>query len=132
MKGKITPNPTRRLKIYLFGIFCLCFALYPYLSDEIRANYRGNVPVIIYLLGVAPNFFAAIGVSAFLVGAKLEMTKPQKAHTWHARNLHIWAALLSSAGLIGWEFLQIVSRRAIFDWNDILWTLIGAVVFLLL
>lgn len=41
---------------------------------------------------------------------------------------HLSANLISVIGLVGWEFIQIFGNFR-FDWNDILWTVIGAVLF---
>ena len=51
---------------------------------------------------------------------------------WLNEKKHITANLISLAGLLSWEFLQTMSTRGHFDWNDVLWTLIGAFVFQLI
>jgi hypothetical protein len=50
------------------------------------------------------------------------------SNTWFYKKKHISANLISITGLVGWEFLQL-SGKLKFDWNDILWTLIGATLF---
>lgn len=111
---------------YWFTLFALCFIAYRYLADNIRPNYNGNSSTIKYLLGVAPNFFPAIGIPALLV-VIISQTKPNSE--WINRNRHITANLISVTGLITWEFVQATSTKLYFDWNDIVWTLIGAAVF---
>lgn len=45
---------------------------------------------------------------------------------------HITANIISLTGLLSWEFLQTITTRGHFDWNDVLWTLLGALVFQLI
>jgi len=45
---------------------------------------------------------------------------------------HITANIISLTGLLSWEFLQTIITRGNFDWNDVLWTLLGALVFQLI
>jgi hypothetical protein len=79
-----------------------------------------------YLLGIAPNFFPAIGIpSLFLI------LIPQLKWTnkWFKDKKQITANVISLTGLISWEFIQSSSTNLHFDWNDILFTIIGAIVF---
>jgi glycopeptide antibiotics resistance protein len=56
---------------------------------------------------------------------------PQLKQTskWLNEKKHITANIVSVTGLVSWEFLQTTTKSGQFDWNDILWTLIGAIVF---
>ena len=56
-----------KLEYYWFLIFALCFTAFNQIQDNIRPNYSGDHSIIIYLLGVAPNFFPAIGIPALFV-----------------------------------------------------------------
>jgi hypothetical protein len=98
-------------------------------QDNIRPGYTGGNLTIIYLLGIAPNFFPGIGLPALFVVLIPQMKQTGK---WFNEKKHITANLISLAGLISWEFLQTQSTRGHFDWNDVLWTLIGAFVFQLI
>jgi glycopeptide antibiotics resistance protein len=51
---------------------------------------------------------------------------------WLNEKKHITANLISLTGLLSWEFLQTITIRGHFDWNDVLWTMIGALVFQLI
>jgi hypothetical protein len=51
---------------------------------------------------------------------------------WLNEEKHLAANITSLVGLLSWEFLQTKTTRGYFDWNDILWTLIGAFVFQLI
>ena len=114
---------------YWFALFALCFITYQQVQDNIRPAYAYGNLTIKYLLGIAPNFFSAIGIpSLFIV-----IIPPMKlTNKWLNEKKHITANLISLAGLITWEFLQTITTRGYFDWNDILWTLIGAFVFQLI
>jgi hypothetical protein len=116
---------------YWFGIFALCFLAYQQIQDTIRPNYTGGSSVITYLLGVAPNFFPAIGIPALLVLIIPYAFKRNNSDTWIIEKRHLFANLIALIGLIGWEFIQL-SGKLRFDWNDILWTLIGALIFQLI
>lgn len=111
---------------YWFALFAVCFISYQQISDNIRPNYNGYNLIIKYLLGIAPNFFPAIGIpSLFLI------LIPQLKWTnkWFKDKKQITANVISLSGLISWEFIQSTSTKLHFDWNDILWTIIGAIVF---
>jgi len=68
---------------YWFGIFALCFLCFQAVSYYIRPNYSGEGAIISYFLGIAPNFFPAIGISALFLDAIEEfeqMAKPEKLY----------------------------------------------------
>jgi hypothetical protein len=113
---------------YRFLIFAFCTIAYQLVIDTIRPQYIGNNSTIKYLLGVAPNFFPATGIPALLVLIIPYVLQKNNSGTWFYKKRHFSANLISVIGLVGWEFLQL-SGRLRFDWNDILWTLIGATVF---
>jgi len=56
-----------KLEYYWFLIFALCFTAFNQIQDNIRPSYIGDNSIIKYLLGVAPNFFPAIGIPALFV-----------------------------------------------------------------
>lgn len=120
---------TSKSLYYWFAIFALCFITYQQVQDNIRPNYSGGNLTIIYLLGVAPNFFPGIGIPALFVVLIPQMKLSGK---WLNENRYITANIVSLTGLISWEFLQTITTRGHFDWNDVLWTLIGAFAFQLI
>jgi hypothetical protein len=77
---------------------------------------------------VAPNFFPAIGIPALFVIIIPYLLKNKNSDNWFYKKRHLSANLISVIGLVGWEFAQ-MSGKLRFDWNDILWTFIGAVFF---
>ena len=52
---------------YWFALFAICFTAYQQVIDKIRPNYSGDNLTVKYLLGIAPNFFPAIGIPALFV-----------------------------------------------------------------
>jgi glycopeptide antibiotics resistance protein len=97
-------------------------------QDTIRPNYNGDNEIIIYLLGIAPNFLPAIGIPALFVILIPEISQ-NKTNIWLNKRKHITAIIISLIGLLSWEFLQILTPSGRFDWNDILWTCIGSLIF---
>jgi len=117
---------------YWFAIFALTSIAYQLVQDNIRPNYQGDDFIIKYSLGIAPNFFPAIGIPALFVILLPEFNNAKKTNQWLTSKKHITANLISLTGLLTWEFLQTTTARGRFDWNDILWTLIGGLIFQLI
>ena len=118
-----------RNSIY-YAVFIISFLLFPTVQDYIRPNYDGGNGVIVYLLGIAPNFLPGVGLPALLYVVIPEVTRPESSLF---ENRLYWSVVISLLGLIGNEFVTIfVPGRGVFDWNDILWTIIGAGVFVLI
>lgn len=113
---------------YWFLIFAICFIAFNQIQDSIRPHYNGDNSVIKYLLGVAPNFFPAIGIPALFVLLIPQVLKKNFSGTWYYDKRNLSANMISVIGLVGWEFIQPAGKLR-FDWNDILWTFIGALLF---
>lgn len=120
-----------KLEYYWFLIFALCFTAFNQIQDNIRPQYSGNSPVIKYLLGVAPNFFPAIGIPALFVVIIPYLLNKKNSDSWFYKKRHLSANLISIIGLVSWEFIQL-SGKLKFDWHDILWTFLGAFLFRLI
>ena len=120
---------TSKSSFYWFAIFALCFIAYQQVQDNIRPSYTGGNLTITYLLGIAPNFFPSIGIPALFVVLLPQMKLTSK---WIKEKKHITANIISLTGLISWEFLQLLTTKGRFDWNDVLCTLIGAIFFQLI
>ncbi|MGF1532995.1 MAG: hypothetical protein ACFCUI_04790 [Bernardetiaceae bacterium] len=114
-----------RIKYYL--LFAVCFLVFSYVSDYVRPSYSNTNAWVVYVLGILPNFLPAIGIAA-LFYAMLPEIYPGLS----VRKHHLWALVVALSGLILWEFAQGYTRRGVFDSHDILWTLIGGVVFWLI
>ncbi len=112
-----------------FSLFALATLGYTYVQDSLRPSYQGDNLYLIYLLGIAPNFLPRLGVPAALSMLLPEMFGRSGFWTLHKGTLSLG---ISMVGLIGWEFFQRYTPRGTFDWNDILWTLLGGLCFWLL
>ena len=128
-KHKIIRMKPSKIFYYWLSIFALNFFLFQFISEKIRPSYNGDSLLINYFLGIAPNFFPAIAIPALflIIIPQLKLT-----NKWINNNQHVMANLISTTGLITWEFIQMSSTKLHFDWNDIIWTLIGASIFQLL
>jgi hypothetical protein len=115
--------------IYWFTLFAVCFIGYQQIIDNIRPHYHNNNVIIKYFLGIAPNFLPAIGIPALFVAI---ISHLKRYSVWFNSKSHITANLISLSGLIAWEFIQTTSKKLFFDWNDVLWTILGALVFQLI
>jgi hypothetical protein len=120
---------TSKITYFWIALFAFCFIAYQQIIDNIRPNYIGNNITIKYLLGIAPNFFPAVGIPALFVVLFPQMKRTNK---WLTENKHITANIISITGLVLWEFTQTNSTKLHFDWSDVLWTFIGAFVFQLI
>ena len=114
---------------FWLAIFAVCFISYQQISDNIRPEYNGDNAIIKYVLGIAPNFFPAIGIPSLFV---VLIPQLKINGEWMNEKKHLIANIISTTGLITWEFIQTYSTKLHFDWNDILWTFIGACIFQLL
>jgi hypothetical protein len=114
---------------YWFSIFAICFLCFQGVSYYLRPNYSGESAFVSYFLGIAPNFFPAIGIPALFV---LFMMQLKTSNKWLNEKKHLTSNLISVTGLIAWEFIQTSSKKLHFDWNDIIWTIIGAAIFQLI
>lgn len=95
-----------------------------------RQEHLQHGAVLTYLIGVGPNFAAAIAITFVLLSAWSEQ-RPGADGAGQRLRFYLSAAI-SGAGLLGWEAVQMFSRNLVFDWQDVLATLAGiAVCFLL-
>jgi len=129
MKKQPFITPARKTVYYWFAVFALTSLAYQLVQDHLRPGYNGGHASVIYLLGIAPNFFPAVGLPALFVILLPEVWRRQQPDGLFMRKLHIIANMIALGGLLTWEFLQPFTTRGRFDWHDVLWTLIGAGVF---
>ena len=119
---------TRKYLYYI--IFGFTFILFNIVQENIRPNYEGGNNLIIYFLGVIPNFLPGIGLPSLLYVIIPEVFKPNSSFYEERLKLSIY---ISMFGLICNEFITIFTPgRGVFDWNDIVWTLMGGGVFLII
>lgn len=93
------------------------------LTHWARAHRRPESEVALYLLGVLPNLLAAVATPFVFLGAWAD--RNSGADYVEARRWLALATTLSTAGLVGWEFVQQNSRKLVFDLHDIGSTLVG-------
>ena len=75
-------------------------------------------------------FLPGIGLPALLCEVIPELSKPNSSLF---KNRLYWSVGISISGLIANELITIFTPgRGVFDWNDVLWTLIGAGFFVLI
>jgi hypothetical protein len=115
---------------YWFAIFAISFVAFQ-IIQEFRVDYVGENLSITYFYGVAPNFFPAIGLPSLFVILILEIFGKNKKFKRICENRHIASNITSLLGLITWEVLQLIGNLT-FDWNDILWTILGSLTFQLI
>ena len=119
-----------RKKYLYYLIFGITFLSFNWVQDFIRPNYNGEHRGIIYFLGIAPNFLPAIGLPALFYVIIPELFSPE---TFIRKNTLGCSIGIAMVGLIGNEFITIYTPgRGVFDWNDILWTLIGGLIFIVI
>lgn len=80
-------------------------------------------PISEYLLGVTPNFAAAIAINFVLMSIWADQTR--NANFSATKYWFLLCAAVSALGLFGWELFQKTSERLVFDAHDILATLVG-------
>ena len=115
-------------KIFLLFSFGVTFLTFGLVQDYIRPNYEAENSLIIYFLGVIPNFLPGIGLPSLFYVTIPEIFKP---NTSIYRNRLKWSIIISMIGLIGNEFITIYTPgRGVFDWNDVVWTIIGGIFFI--
>ena len=89
----------------------------------LRASAAWQGPASGYLLGVMPNFAAAMAISFVLLGIWAD----QKRAASYALSVRAFVACasISGLGLLGWEFVQKSSNRFVFDPHDAGATIVG-------
>ncbi|MGZ8284149.1 MAG: hypothetical protein ACXW27_03260 [Allosphingosinicella sp.] len=76
-----------------------------------------------YLLGVLPNFAAAIAIAFVLLSIWADRNRDSTFEA--ARRAYFACASISGLGLMGWEVFQKTSNRLVFDPHDVGATLVG-------
>lgn len=87
-------------------------------------------PAVIYILGVLPNIAAAIAIPFVFMGIFADQRK--NASLRSIRNWFFASAFVSCAGLFGWEFIQRTGNRLVFDIYDLIATVFGSVLSLVI
>jgi hypothetical protein len=90
---------------------------------QLRGMERSAQPIIDYLVGVLPNFAAAIAITFVLLSIWSDQN-PQAGFT-SAKRPFLLCASTSSIGLLAWELFQKTSSRLVFDPHDVGATFVG-------
>ncbi len=93
------------------------------LVQWLRDLHVHSGPLGEYLLGVTPNFAAAMAITFVLLSAWADWNR--RATMESVRKGFATCTAISGFGLISWEFVQRASGRFVFDLSDILATLVG-------
>ncbi|GEM_PF-421099 len=115
--------------LFWFVLFGICTILYQQIQDTWRPSYSGNNNFILYMLGVAPNFFPGIGLPAIFLLLIPFVKAKESNNIWMTDRRHITGIMIALGGLITWELIQGFLPKAHFDLNDILWTCLGCLTF---
>jgi hypothetical protein len=90
---------------------------------QLRGVQRSPQPIVDYLIGVLPNFAAAIAITFVLLSIWADQNRD--ADFTSAKRPFLGCAFISGVGLLAWELFQKTSRRLVFDVNDVGATFIG-------
>lgn len=111
------------IRVMLVGIGALALLSAVHWARE--QQFEGP-PLLLHLLGVLPNFAAAIAIPFVVLGMWLESSPVSSSMALRKRFIGI--TLAAGAGLILWEFGQQLSRALFFDPDDLVATLVGLAV----
>lgn len=92
----------------------------------LRETHSAWPPIGSFLIGVMPNVAAAIAMPFVFIGIWADQ-RPNAAPA----TLWRWflaALIISFAGLIAWELLQLGPKGLVFDVNDLAATLVGTII----
>ena len=90
----------------------------------LREVTPAGAPALLYILGVLPNIAAAIAIPFVFMGIFADQKKDASLRS--VRNWFFASVLVSCAGLSGWEFIQRTGDRLVFDTDDLIATLFGS------
>ena len=83
-------------------------------------------PTARFVIGVLPNLAASIAIPAVILGIRADQNPPltrDRARVW------VWLSLAAAGcGLVVWEFVQLTSRKLVFDVYDLFATAAGLVI----
>lgn len=123
---------TKQQSYFWFGLFAFGTIAFTLVQDNIRPNYHGKSEVLSYFLGVAPNYFAGLGLASFFVVMITHInvtSKKPSSSVWLNGKAHLLSMFIAITGLFIWEFMQTFSARGHFDWHDLIWTIFGVITF---
>lgn len=90
---------------------------------QLRGLERSLGPAIDYLIGVLPNFAAAIAIT--FVPLSIWSDQKPNADFASTKRPFLVCASVSGLGLLAWELIQKTSSRLVFDPHDVGATIVG-------
>jgi len=90
---------------------------------QLRGMERSPHPTSDYLIGVLPNFAAAVAITFVLLSIWSDQNP--EAGFASAKRPFLLCASVSGLGLLAWELFQKTSSRLVFDPNDVGATFVG-------
>lgn len=91
-----------------------------------RKQHYGTPEFVQYIVGIAPNFLAAIAMPFVLLSMWTERDPVPIVST--RRNRFLILTGITGIGLVAWEYMQRSSRTLVFDYHDIGATVAGLAV----
>jgi len=89
-----------------------------------RDNISDPAPVLAFALGVMPNLAAAFAMPLILASFVPLISRDPSSVS--SRRRYLWILLFTAFGLCGWELIQKLNYRFVFDVYDILATGLGS------
>jgi hypothetical protein len=93
------------------------------LTHQVRGTTGPLHPTAQYLVGVVPNFAAAIAIAFVLLSIWSDQNRGADFHS--TKRPFFFGTLISGLGLLAWELFQQTSKRLVFDPHDLGATLVG-------
>lgn len=90
----------------------------------VREVSSNGAPALIYILGVLPNIVAAIAIPFVFMGIFADERKDASLRS--IRNWFFASVFVSCAGMFGWEFIQRTGHQLVFDTDDLIATVLGS------
>lgn len=89
-----------------------------------REGSSDGAPALMYILGVLPNIAAAIAIPFVFMGIFTDQKKDASLRS--IRNWFFASVFISCAGLFCWGFIQRTGDRLVFDIDDLIATVLGS------
>jgi hypothetical protein len=92
-------------KYFYYLVFGVSFLTFGLVQDYIRPNYEGGNDLIIYFLGVIPNFLPGIGLPSMFYATIPEIFKP---NTSIFRNRLKWSIIIAMTCFFSDKYLIVI------------------------
>ncbi len=119
-----------KIHITAWNIIALIgLATHELINELIRPLYGQGEGVWAFILGVLPNFLAAACIFPFMILTIRDsyVNSKQKINEHNLYQWFIYGLIITTSGLIIWEFIQKSNGNLVYDLNDIIATLSGSI-----